>query len=400
MRLKRMTKKAVAGLAAVALICVNTTIYAGAAVNNANVFPVETNNWQGWPQAPDISSGTGILLDAKTGQILYDKGMDDQRYPASITKIMTSLVAIENSTPETQVTFTQTGMADAYSGSSNIIPQLGETFTMEQCIYMIMLKSANDVSSQVAETIGGSVENFVNMMNQKAEELGCINTHFNNANGLPDENHYTSAHDMALIAQAALKNETFQKVANTREYVVPATNLSGARDYANHHKMLLEGTNWSYTGCVGGKTGYTDASQSTLVTYAERDGLELIAVVMYGLGDDAVYGDTTLLMDYGFTNFKVNEDGKIQTADNKIIYENTALTKKEYEKKTAEPTPSEEPKDTSEPEKDSVIADSDTTIKRADMGAYIAMGVLAGLVFLGIVLIVVILVKNKKNERT
>lgn len=397
MQLMKMIKRAGLGIITTFTICTTMTMPAVAAVNNENTFPVETNNWEGWPQAPDVSCGTGVLMDAKTGQILYSKGMDDQRYPASITKIMTSLVAIENSSPEAQVTFTETGMADAYSGSSNIIPQLGETFTMEQCIYMIMLKSANDVSTQVAETVGGSVENFINMMNQKAEELGCTNTHFNNASGLPDENHYTSAHDMAIIAQEALKNETFRKVVNTQQYVVPATNLSGARDYTNHHKMLVDGTNWSYTGCMGGKTGYTDASLSTLVTYADRDGLELIAVVMYGLGDDAVYGDTTQLMDYGFSNFKVSEDGTLQTVDEKIVYENKALTKTEYEKALVTPTPEVE-EATDVPEEPSSTSNrSNVRVKSAGLGVYIAIGVLSAFILLGIIMIIVSMVKKNKK---
>lgn len=396
MQLVRMIKRAGFGIITTFTICTTMVMPLAAAVNNMNIFPVETNSWEGWPQAAEISCGTGVLMDAKTGQILYNKGMDDQRYPASITKIMTSLVAIDNSSPEDQVTFTETGMADAYSGSSNIIPQLGETFTMEQCIYMIMLKSANDVSTQVAETVGGSVENFVNMMNQKAEELGCTNTHFNNASGLPDENHYTSAHDMALIAQEALKNETFRKVVNTQQYVVPATNLSGARDYTNHHKMLVDGTNWNYTGCLGGKTGYTDASLSTLVTYADRDGLELIAVVMYGLGDDAVYGDTTQLMDYGFSNFEVSEDGTLQTVDGKIVYENKAITKTEYENALVTPTLEVEKTPDVTVEPSSTAQRSDARIKSAGLGAYIVIGVLSASILVGIVMIIVSIAKKSK----
>lgn len=381
-----------------------------AAVDNAHVCAVDSNGWKGWPQAADIQSGTGILIDAETGTVLFSKGIDDQRYPASITKIMTVLVALENSTPDMTVTFTETGMADAYSGSSNILPQLGETFTMEQCVYMMMLKSANDVCTQVAETIGGSVQNYVNMMNEKAAELGCTNTHFNNANGLPDENHYTSAHDMALIAQEAFKNETFRKVVSTQSYTVPATNLSGAREYANHHKLLLDGSSWHYDGCLGGKTGYTDSSLSTLVTYAQRNGLTLISVVMYGLGDDVVCKDTTQLLDYGFSNFSKNAEGRLVTSDGKILYENQALTEMEYEQATATPTPS--PALTSTPEEDTEDEEkthsggADTPAEALEDGGHeisknagIAIAVLSVLIVVGLIMIIVLSAKSRKKSR-
>ena len=401
MRLRKGIKKVSVVIMSTLTICVSAEMSVCAAVNNGNVCTVESNTWKGWPQAPDISCGTGVLMDAGTGQILYNKGMYDQRYPASITKVMTSLVAIENSNLDAQVTFTETGMADAYSGSSNIIPQLGETFTMEQCIYMIMLKSANDVSTQVAETIGGSVENFIDMMNQKAAELGCTNTHFNNASGLPDENHYTSAHDMALIAQAALQNETFRQVVSTPHYVVPSTNLSGARDYTNHHKMMLDGERWYYDGCIGGKTGYTDASLSTLVTFSSRDGMDLIAVVMYGLGDDAVYEDTRQLLDYGYANFKRTEEGMVQTVDGKYVYENQILTEAEYQEAIATPTPTEEPIEVTDKTNftNEEVTKQEQTERRAGLGVYITIGVLAALILLGIILIIVSAVHQKKRRR-
>ncbi len=411
MRLKARIKKAAVCAAAILTIGTMTAVPSVAAVNNDNQFPVDTNSWVGWPQAPDILSGTGVLMDADSGQILFNKGMDDQRFPASITKIMTTLLAIENTSPDQQVTFTETGLADAYDGVSNIHPQLGETFTMEQCIYMMMLKSANDVATQVAETVGGSVPAFVDMMNQKAQELGCTNTHFNNANGLPDENHYTTARDMALITQAAFKNETFRKVVATQKYEVPATAVSGVRDYDNHHQMMLQGTRWTYAGCLGGKTGYTDSAQSTLATYSQRNGLNLIAVVLHGAGDDAVYMDTISLMDYGFNNFKPKDGGGLTTADNKVIFEDQVLTQEEYDQKMA-PKPDEETEEAADADTESNSGDGDSTsasgqddskeqeqpvIKKADMSAYIVIAVLGVLVISGIIAIIVTLRKRKKD---
>ncbi len=396
MQIKKMVKKVSVGLMSTLAVCAVLSTTVGAVVNNSNICVVESNNWQDWPQGPEISSGIGILMNAATGEILYSKGIDDQRYPASITKIMTALVALENSTPDTLVTFTETGMADAYSGSSNIIPKLGETFTMEQCIYMIMLKSANDVSTQVAEVVGGDVENFVAMMNQIAIELGCNNTHFKKASGLPDENHYTSAYDMALIAQAAMKNETFRQVVGTKNYVVPASNLSGARSYDNHHQMLLDGE-WHYEGCIGGKTGYTDSSRNTLVTYAQRGKLELISVVMYGNGGGVVLTDSIALMDYGFNNFTVDAEGLLKTTDGKYIYENQLLTEEEYQEVTATPIP------TPETAEDDLNNKENTSVQKEKFGArdiaYIVIGVLVFLILVGILLMFIGIRLEKKRRR-
>lgn len=399
MQLRKMLKKTVAAVGSlVILFGSQATIVQAAVVNNDNICTVESNTWENWPQAEDIQCSTGVVMEANTGEILFSKGMDDPRYPASITKIMTVLVALENSTLDTTVTFTETGMADAYSGSSNIIPHLGETFTMEQCLYMMMLKSANDVCTQVAEVVGGTVENFVSMMNQKAAELGCTNTHFNNANGLPDENHYTSAHDMALISQAALKNETFRKVTSTEFYNVPATEFSGVRSYSNHHSMLMKTPDWYYEGCIGGKTGYTDASQNTLVTYVDCDNMELIVVVMRGNDGAVVCADTKQLLDYSRANFKRNDDNVMQTMDDRYLLEKRVIPKEEYQKLTATPTPepTEEIKATDVPKEDEAAPREPA--RTAGLGAYIAIGVLSALIFIGIILIIVGLVRRKKQK--
>lgn len=272
------------------------------AVQDAGL-PVETDAIAGWPKAPAITAETGILVDGNTGTVLYNRGMHRRMYPASTTKIMTALLAIENKSLTDIVTMTETGMRDAYSGSSNILPVLGEQFTMEQCLYMILLKSANDVTTQVAEYVGGSEADFVNMMNARAQQLGCQGTHFNNANGLPDENHYTTAYDLSLIMKEALKNDTFRQIINTQTYTVPPTNLTpGARIYKNHHEMLLDGSQFRYEGIIGGKTGFTNASGVTLVTACNRNGRDLISVVMKTGWGEAFF-DTTSLMDYGFGQF-------------------------------------------------------------------------------------------------
>ena len=177
---------------------------------------ISTNAISGWPQGPEIVDETGVLMDADTDTVLYDKGMNQRMYPASITKVMTALVVLENC-PDLQatVTFTDTGVQEVRPDSANIQAQLGEELTVEQCLYVVLLSSANEVSSQLAEYVGGTKEHFVEMMNEKAQELGCKDTHFTNPNGLHDENHYTTAYDMALIMKAAIQNETFCAIDST-----------------------------------------------------------------------------------------------------------------------------------------------------------------------------------------
>lgn len=277
---------------------------------------VQTDALANWPQGPAIYAESGILVDLDTQEILYSKNIDKQLYPASITKVMTTLVAIESSSPEEPVTFSQHALDSIEWDSSNIGCRLNETLTMEQCWYAMMLNSANEVCCGVAEHISGSIEAFVEKMNQKAAELGCTNTHFSNPNGLPDETHYTTAHDMALIANAAYQNETFRQVFSTRQYEIPPTpQYTETRYLYNHHKMMQPDTEYYYEGCLGGKTGYTETALNTLVTIASRNGKNLLCVTMRTQGRQ-VYTDTASLFDYGFSQtFPADEAALLTVAE-------------------------------------------------------------------------------------
>lgn len=277
---------------------------------------VQTDALANWPQGPAIYAESGILVDLDTQEILYSKNIDKQLYPASITKIMTTLVAIESSSPEEPVTFSQHALDSIEWDSSNIGCRLNETLTMEQCWYAMMLNSANEVCCGVAEHISGSIEAFVEKMNQKAAELGCTNTHFSNPNGLPDETHYTTAHDMALIANAAYQNETFRQIFSTRQYEIPPTpQYTETRYLYNHHKMMQPDTEYYYEGCLGGKTGYTETALNTLVTIASRNGKNLLCVTMRTQGRQ-VYTDTASLFDYGFSQtFPADEAALLTVAE-------------------------------------------------------------------------------------
>lgn len=271
-----------------------------------------------WPDAPEIASPSAIVMEASTGTVLYEKNSDEQHYPASITKIMTTLVALENGNLDDIVTFSDEAIDN--TEGSGISRDYGEQMTLEQCLYAVMLESANECAYAVAEHVGGTMENFVAMMNAKAEELGCTNTNFTNPHGLPDENHYTSARDMALIAQAAYENETFRIMTGTKIYTIPPTNKHPDEEtiLRNHHDMLAtyhaSNAKYLYPYCTGGKTGYTTAANSTLVTYAEKDGMTLICVIMNTQSPNQ-FEDTITLFDYVFDNFQV-----LNIADNDTEY--------------------------------------------------------------------------------
>lgn len=260
-----------------------------------------------WPGGPEIQGESAVVMEASTGTVLYEKNAHEQLYPASITKIMTTLLALENSSLDEEVTFSYESVHNIERDSTHIFRDVGEIMTMEQCLYAVMLGSANDCAYAVAEHVGKGYENFVAMMNDKAAQLGCTDTHFNNPHGLTDEQHYTSAYDMALISRAALENDTFRMITGTKRYTIPFTNKHPDEEtpLVNHHKMLTNykgETAYLYEYCIGGKTGYTDLARNTLVTFAEKDDMTLICVVMKENGN-MQYTDTRSLLDYCFDNF-------------------------------------------------------------------------------------------------
>ena len=276
---------------------------ANTAVQTADPSIVTTNGIQGWPQASDISSTAAIVMETSTNTVLYSKNADQALYPASAVKVMTCLMALENSSLDDQVTMTATGVSGVTDGGANISAQLDEVFTMEQCLYAIMVASANDIALQVAEHISGSVEDFVAAMNTRAQELGCTNTVFTNPTGLPDENQHTTAHDMALIVEAAMANDTFRTIAQTTSYTIPATNVSGGdRVLTNNFTMINSSSDSYYEPCIGGKEGYTEASGSTLVCEASKNNMKLVCVVLNG-ASGVTDDEAIALLNYGFDNF-------------------------------------------------------------------------------------------------
>lgn len=256
-----------------------------------------------WPEdAPKIASKAAIVMEASTGAILYAKNIHETYYPASITKILTTLLAAENSSLGETVTFSHDSVYDVEADSSRLWIDENEELTMEQCLYGIMLESANDVAYAVAEHISGDVDSFSELMNQRAAELGCVDSNFVNPHGLPDPDHVTSAYDMALISRAAINNQTFREVTGTRTFTIPPTNLQKETRYLNNHHRFIKKT-IPYEGAIGGKTGYTSKAKYTLVTFAERNGVTLISVILYCDSIQNEYSDTSSILDYAFNNY-------------------------------------------------------------------------------------------------
>ena len=277
----------------------------------------------------NLSSEAVLLMEASTGKVVYEKNGYEKKYPASTTKIMTAILAIEHCNLNETATASEFAINSVPSGYSTANIQIGETLSVKDLLYALMLQSANESAVILAEHVSGSQEAFANLMNEKAKELGCKNTHFINPNGIHNENHYTTAYDLALITQYAMKNQTFRDIVKTTSFTLPATTSypSESRTYANTNNLIIYDArnrpdNYYYKYATGVKTGYTSAAKNCLVASAEKNGIEYISVV---LGDSITYEstgsvshryvDTISLFDYAFDNFSFR---KLKSANNLI----------------------------------------------------------------------------------
>ena len=269
----------------------------------AGLFPMTAAAAPQWPSDVSIQADAGIVMDSDTGTVLYGKNMDQPYYPASITKILTALIVLEQCDLNEMVTFSHDDVYNVEAGSSSAGIDEGDVLTVRDCLYALMLASANESANALACHVSGSREAFAQLMNEKAQSLGCTGSHFNNPSGLNDENHYTTAHDMALIASAAIQNPEFLTINGTRSYQLAPTKRTPEGGYvANHHKMLNKNEAVYYPGAFAGKTGYTSLAGNTLVTCAKKNDMTLIGVVLNG--HQSHYSDTKTLFDFGFRNFQ------------------------------------------------------------------------------------------------
>ncbi len=269
---------------------------------------IRTNELPGWPAAKAKASDYVCLLDTTTDTVLIDKNMELQAPPAALTKIMTVLVAIEKGNLEDVVAMTQTGVDFAVAGSANLYTVLGESFKLKDMLYGIMLESANDMAVQVAEHVGGgSVDNFVAMMNEKAAELGCKATHFVNPSGLPADGQVTTAYDFALIGKAAAENPTFREIFSAASYTIPATAIYAPRELVNNFPGMTDPDNYGIKGLIGGKTGYTDAALNNLMAICERSGRTEILVLLHCASVEELMKDAKLSYTYGYKKWKAKD---------------------------------------------------------------------------------------------
>lgn len=250
----------------------------------------------------ELVSETAVLMDADTGQILYNKDMDKRMYPASITKIMTAMLALENADESDKIIMSHDAVFSIGRGTSHIALDENEEITLEQALYALAMESANDAANGIAEHVGGTMTKFADMMNEKASQLGASNTHFVNAHGLHDEDHYTTALDMAKIAAAAIKTDGFCKYFTTLRYQIPPTNKQEETRYFYNNNKLVDGS-IECEGLLMSKNGWTGEAKNTLVTAAERNGITLIAVVMKSGPTKDKFVDTANLLDWGYRNY-------------------------------------------------------------------------------------------------
>ena len=286
-------------------------------------MPVETNELFNWPDGPIVGAESAILIEATTGSILYSKNIHEKQYPASTTKILTTLLATELLEMDAMVTFSHDAVFDTPRDSSHIAMDVGQAITVEQCLNAILIRSANEVSFAIAEAITGTTDwsVFAGMMNDRAKELGAIHSNFVNPNGLPDENHYTTAYDLAMIGRAFFDNEMLCQISLTKRLDIPASDTLPHRKLENSAMKIIPGAEYAYEYIVGCKTGYTNAARFCLVSCAEKSGMKLICVVMND-ENPYQYEDTISLFDYGFSNFeKVN----VSETDTKFNIDNTGF---------------------------------------------------------------------------
>lgn len=252
--------------------------------------------------APATVCASVVLMDADTGQVLYGKNMHDALYPASITKVMTGMLALERAGLDETLVMSREAVFSVPRGAAHIALDTGEALSLEDAMYAMGVESANDAANGVAEHVSGSIEAFAALMNARAKELGALNTHFANPSGMENEDHYTTAYDMALILSQAVKTPEFNRFYSSATYTMAPTNEQEDHRYFHNSNSFFKGK-FTYEGIIASKTGWTPSSRHTLATAAVRDGRTLVAVVMNSAANDDKYEDTMKLLDYGFDRF-------------------------------------------------------------------------------------------------
>lgn len=276
-------------------------------VEKGKALKIQSNELKGWVKGPETSGRAAIVMEAKTGAILYAKNIDEKEYPASITKLLTTVLAFEKGDLEQEVTVSDNAINCMLPGYAHVGLKPGNKIRLKDALYATLIASANESAYVVGESVAQENNEdynwFIEQMNEKCQEIGALNSHFVNTNGIPDEKHYTTARDMALIARELYQYPEFFKMSTAPSYIIPATPNLEEINLWQKNKILIPGAQQYYEWAIGGKTGYTEEARSTLVTMARKDDLDLICVVLHTYGSNS-YNDTKALFDYGFDNFK------------------------------------------------------------------------------------------------
>lgn len=278
-----------------------------------------------------INAEAGIIVEVNSGKTIYEKNIEEQNYPASVTKILTAIIVIEKCDLDEVATASKTAVENIPEGYVVAPLSVGEEMKIKDLLYALMLKSANDVAYVLAEHVGGSIDGFSDIMNQKAKEIGCKNSHFVNPNGIHNQNHYTTAYDMYLIAKYAMENKTFAKIVSTYEYTLPATNKYKSKDRVMKNTNDFVNPNSSYynENVRGIKTGTTLQAGNCLITDTAKDGLEFITVVLGAKTSNGKFYETNKMINYAFDNYTLtNMHKKDDIIDTIEVDKATEETKK------------------------------------------------------------------------
>ena len=340
-----------------------------------------------------LYSDAAILIENRTGKVLYEKNSNQKMYPASTTKILTAILTLENGNLNDIATVSKEAIAEMKDGYTSAYLVEGEQMSIENLLKVLLIHSANDAANVLAEYISGSVPEFANLMNKKVAELGCHNTHFVNANGLHDDNHYTTAQDLATISRYCMQNSKFREIVSSTSCNIPATNKSGERIFKNTNDMVIPSSKYYYEGCVGMKTGYTSQAKNCLISAVSKNGMQLISVVLgANLTDDnqsARYIDSINLFNYGYSNYSMES---IIAEYNKDII--TAMPQDNYE------TNLQDIKSEEDVVQKSIITPQNSVLKNGEIKIAIKRNsILLCVLLILIILFILIIIKVKHNAK-
>lgn len=306
-------------------------------------------------ETPEITATSATVIDCMDGKILYSKNMNEKLYPASMTKVLTAILVVENCNMDDEVIISQSAINNVQSGYLTANIKAGEILTIEQLLNLLLISSYNDVANALAEHVGGSIEDFATMMNKKAKEIGCTGSNFTNSNGAHDVNHYSTAHDMALIGKYAMQYDEIKNIAGKIYYELGSTNKYPYEDrlYQTTNEMILSGSNNYYRYATGIKTGFTTPAGYCVMIYAKKNDIPLVSVVMKSTTSNSRYNDSKLILEYAYDNNTIKTIAKLGTNMQTINIKNatseteklnvilektiTAVVKNENKDKTLDP---------------------------------------------------------------